>query len=56
MEGDIRLADGDVDYEGRVEICINEAWNTICDNGWSLNDANVICRQIGHLGTGNSVA
>jgi hypothetical protein len=40
--------------EGRVEICINETWSTICDNGWSINDANVVCQQLGYLEFGNA--
>jgi len=35
--------------EGRVEICINNAWGTICENAFSSQDAEVICRQIGEL-------
>ena len=52
-EGDIRLQGGRSDTEGRVEICINETWSTICDNRWSINDANVVCQQLGFLEMGN---
>ena len=51
-EGDIRLQGGSSELEGRVEICINETWSTICDNGWSINDANVVCQQLGFLNIG----
>ena len=49
---DIRLAGGSDQYEGRVEICFNETWGTICDGSWSTNDANVACRQLGYAATG----
>ena len=46
--GSIRLAgSGDSSVtEGRVEICINGEWGTICDNGWDSLDAKVVCRQL----------
>ena len=51
-DGEVRLVDGSGPHEGRVEVCINEAWGTVCSNGWSNTDANVVCKQLGHLPIG----
>lgn len=46
-EGEIRLQGG-VNYtEGRVEICHNNEWGTVCNRAWNVSAATVICRQLG---------
>ena len=50
--GDIRLRGGMNSSEGRVEICDNNRWGTVCDDLWGPLDANVACGQLGFASTG----
>ena len=47
-DDDVKLVDGSSSNEGRVEICLDNQWGTVTSDGWSTNNAKVVCRQLGY--------
>lgn len=48
----VRLVGGANSRVGRVEICLNNTWGTVCDDNWDSSDAQVVCRQLNYSDAG----
>ena len=48
LDGAVRITGGRNPNMGRVEVCINSTWGTVCDEDWDDTDAAVVCRQNGY--------
>ena len=48
--GDVRLIPHNsyTALNGRVEVCVNGTWGTICSDFFDDKDASVVCKQLGY--------
>jgi hypothetical protein len=54
--GEVRLVGGGSDLTfGRVEVCVNKTWSTVCGDSFDEIDARVVCNQLGYLNTSMSI-
>ena len=47
-EGEVRLMGGEREGEGRVELCVDGFWSTVCGDSFDHKTASVICSQLGY--------
>ena len=55
MHGAVRLDGGAYSFEGRVEVCVNGVWGTVCNDSWSSVDASIACKYLGYSTYGKLV-
>ena len=44
----MRLSGSYVENAGRIEVCVEETWTSLCDDSWDFKDAQVVCRELGY--------
>ncbi len=45
-EGAVRLVNGSISQQGRIEVCHNNIWGSICGTGFNYTDAYVVCKEL----------
>ncbi|XP_045480313.1 protein bark beetle isoform X1 [Harmonia axyridis] len=48
-KGSIRLLGGNTDTTGRLQVKINNEWGTVCNYGWTRENAALVCQQLGFV-------
>lgn len=43
----LRLLGGKTEHEGRLQVMIDGKWGTVCDYGWTITNAALVCHQLG---------
>ena len=51
-DGNVRVENGS-GLLGRLEICINNLWGTVCETQFGLSELQVACLQLGGTGSGH---
>ena len=50
QSGAVRLSGGRDDNEGRLEVCVNNQWGTVCDDSWDISATAIACKQLNKFG------
>ena len=53
-DGEVRLVARGSLGSGQVEVCNESTWSRVCSQGWSRNEARVVCKQLGFNIAGKS--
>ena len=41
-------------YEGTIEVCFENLWGLVAEAGWTQNDAEIVCKQLGYTTEGSN--
>ena len=49
FDGEVRLVEGESEWEGRLEVCFSRRWGTVSSDGWTQTNTQVVCNDLGYL-------
>ena len=52
VNGDVRLVEGETEWDGRVELCLSQRWGTVGSDRWTEVNSVVVCNALGYDFTG----
>ena len=52
FEGEVRLSEGQTEWDGRLEVCWRQRWSTVSSDGWTNENSQVVCNALGYDFTG----
>ena len=52
---DVRLFNGYNESEGQLSMCVNGEFHAVCSAGFDVNDARVVCKDLGYHNTSKIV-
>ena len=47
-DGQLRLVEGETEWEGRLEVCLSQRWGTVNNDGWMTTNTQVVCKDLGY--------
>ena len=48
VDGEVRLSEGETEWEGRLEVCFSRRWGTVGSEGWSQVNTEIVCNDLGY--------
>ena len=49
VDGEVRLMEGEFEWDGRLEVCIGKRWGTVSSDGWTQTNNGIVCHDLGYV-------
>ena len=48
VDGEVRLIEGEFEWEGSLEVCFGQRWGTVGSDGWTQTNSQIVCNDLGY--------